>query len=102
MNASPLFTVTASCIQGLGWFATRDIAESTYILEEDAAFSVPMAALDDPNRINQKLADLKQQDREAFLALSGVGESDKLYMNGIPLTDMVADPLGIGMGHCQE
>ena len=73
-----MFEITEVPGTGLGLVATCDIETNRVILDEHAAFLLPMSALDDADLLSATLARLEPKIRAEFATLHGDDLSDKL------------------------
>eukprot|EP00392_Amoebophrya_sp_AT5.2_P017730 g18141.t1 len=96
-----MFAIRETKETGLGWFATRDIAPNTTILDEALCFRASTSLLlrKDDLAEQQLLslldAQLTAAQRKDFDALFGASPIEKAYCNGFPLVDTARDRFGL-------
>ena len=94
-----MFHIGNGGIHGLGWFATVDIPANTTIFDEEVTIRLPLDLQKcslDTGTLEEQVARMPKDQREALLALFGKDLHENVWMNCTPLIDFTSDPLGLG------
>jgi hypothetical protein len=92
-----MFRIGQSDKHGLGWIASVNIACDTPISDEKVSIRFPMNVTNSSaSELDEAIAQLPSDDRDAFLDLHGKDPMEKLLLNCVRLMDSKNDPFGIG------